>query len=55
MDPYLCRVVVARVAAGHLQAGAPDPLPSGDDAVTHALNRLTFGPRPGEVARVKTA
>lgn len=42
------------VVAGHPQAGAPEPLPSGDDAVTHALNRLTFGPRPGDVARVKT-
>ncbi len=41
------------VAAGHPHAGAPDALPSGDDAVTHALNRLTFGPRPGDVARVK--
>lgn len=40
------------VVAGHLGA-APDRLPSGDDAVTHALNRLTFGPRPGDVARVK--
>ncbi|MDP3719406.1 MAG: DUF1800 domain-containing protein [Acidobacteriota bacterium] len=41
------------VVAGHPQAGGPDPLPSGDDAVTHALNRLTFGPRPDDVARVK--
>jgi uncharacterized protein (DUF1800 family) len=28
-------------------------IPNGDAAVTHALNRLAFGPRPGEVARVK--
>ncbi|MEY4635837.1 MAG: hypothetical protein RJA55_1635 [Acidobacteriota bacterium] len=41
------------VAAGQPQAGAPDPLPTSEDAATHALNRLTFGPRPGDVARVK--
>jgi hypothetical protein len=27
--------------------------PAGDDQVLHALNRLTFGPRPGDVERVK--
>ena len=27
--------------------------PAGDDQVVHLLNRLTYGPRPGEVERVK--
>ncbi len=41
------------VIAGRPEAGAPAPLPNSNDAITHALNRLTFGPRPGDVARVK--
>jgi uncharacterized protein (DUF1800 family) len=42
------------VVAGHPQAIAPAPLPATDEAITHALNRLTFGPRPGDVGRVRT-
>ncbi len=41
------------VVAVHPQAGAPLPLPTTDEAITHALNRLTFGPRPGDVDRVR--
>jgi len=41
------------IVAGHPEAGAPAPVPSTDEAITHALNRLTFGPRAGDVARVK--
>jgi uncharacterized protein (DUF1800 family) len=41
------------VAAVRPLAEAPAPLPNTDEAITHALNRLTFGPRPGDVARVK--
>jgi uncharacterized protein (DUF1800 family) len=41
------------VVTSYPQAGAPAAIPSTDEAVTHALNRLTFGPRAGEVARVK--
>ena len=41
------------VIAGRPEAGAPNSPPPSDDAITHALNRLTFGPRPGDVARVK--
>src|SRR6187402_3081798 len=41
------------VVAGHPEATATAPLPATDEAITHALNRLTFGPRPGDVARVK--
>jgi uncharacterized protein (DUF1800 family) len=33
--------------------GAPDSIPNDDGSVTHALNRLAFGPRPGDVARVR--
>jgi len=39
------------VIAGRPEAEAPAPV--SDEAITHALNRLTFGPRPGDVARVK--
>jgi uncharacterized protein (DUF1800 family) len=41
------------LVTGHPQAGAPAPVPFTDEAITHALNRLTFGPRAGDVARVK--
>ena len=41
------------IVTGHPQAGALAPAPSTDEAITHALNRLTFGPRTGDVARVK--
>lgn len=41
------------VAAVRPLAEAPLPLPNTAEAITHALNRLTFGPRPGDVARVK--
>jgi uncharacterized protein (DUF1800 family) len=34
-------------------AGASSSVPSDEAAVTHALNRLTFGIRAGDVARVK--
>src|SRR5262245_8191756 len=27
--------------------------PTGDDQVLHVLNRLTYGPRPGDVEKVK--
>jgi uncharacterized protein (DUF1800 family) len=40
-------------AAGSLRAGAPATVPNDERAVVHALNRLTFGPRPGDVERVK--
>ncbi|MGH9385026.1 MAG: DUF1800 domain-containing protein [Vicinamibacterales bacterium] len=36
-----------------LTATAPT-IPASDQAILHVLNRLTFGPRPGEVARVKS-
>src|SRR6266478_9589344 len=33
--------------------GALTPPPTGElDAVSHVVNRLTFGPRPGDYARV---
>lgn len=41
------------VIAAQPEAGAPPALPSTDEAIAHALNRLTFGPRPGDPARVK--
>lgn len=41
------------VIAGRPEAGAPNSPAASDETITHALNRLTFGPRPGDVARVK--
>ena len=41
------------LVAGRPEAGVPAAIPSTDEAITHALNRLTFGPRAGDVARVK--
>ena len=49
----LAALSLIAVVTGHPLAGAPVALPSTDEAVTHALNRLTFGPRAGDVARVK--
>jgi uncharacterized protein (DUF1800 family) len=42
-----CGLVAAAVLSG-----APS-IPTDDRAIVHALNRLGFGPRPGDVARVK--
>jgi uncharacterized protein (DUF1800 family) len=42
------------LAVGYSTGGmaAREVVPNDERAVTHALNRLAFGPRPGEVARV---
>ena len=40
-------------SAGRPAAKAPDTAPAGEQAVLHALNRLTFGPRPGDAERVR--
>ena len=57
---FLLALTVALAPAAELTArGAagsriPDPGSRNDDAtITHVLNRLTFGPRPGEVDRVR--
>ena len=39
--------------AGRPEAGAPPSAPSTEEAIAHVLNRLTFGPGPGDAARVK--
>jgi uncharacterized protein (DUF1800 family) len=41
------------VIAASPQAVAPTPVPAADEAINHALNRLTYGARPGDFARVK--
>lgn len=41
---------IAWSAAATSAAGPPD---TQDEAIRHALNRLTFGPRPGDIARVR--
>jgi uncharacterized protein (DUF1800 family) len=37
-----------------LAAQVGSQIPGGDEAIVHALNRLTFGLRPGDVDRVRT-
>jgi len=46
-------LVFLAATGGPLRAGAPATVPNDERAVVHALNRLTFGPRPGDVERVK--
>jgi uncharacterized protein (DUF1800 family) len=45
--------VMLLAGVGRPAAKAPDPVPTTGQAVRHALSRLTFGPRPGEVDRVQ--
>ena len=42
--------ILAASPAGRLDAAA---VPNDDDSVRHALNRLTYGPRPGDLERVR--
>src|SRR4051812_10510099 len=45
----IAMVMAAIAQPGHLvAAGAPD-----DRAILHVLNRVAFGPRPGDVGRVR--
>ncbi len=45
-------VAASMVTAGTV-AGFAKTVPTDDRTVTHVLNRLAFGPRPGDVERVK--
>jgi uncharacterized protein (DUF1800 family) len=49
------RTVSAVILSASLVAHTPTAatIPQDDAAIVHALNRLTFGPRPGDVARVR--
>jgi uncharacterized protein (DUF1800 family) len=47
-------LVFALLAAAAAQPAAQTTVPAGDAAIVHALNRLTFGPRPGDVERVRS-
>src|SRR5580698_3260902 len=60
LAPMLCGMLLALPAAAKPKKSKPaddDKLfqkkLSKDDQVLHALDRLTFGPRPGDVERVK--
>jgi hypothetical protein len=60
LAPALCAIILAFPATAKPKKTKPDPDSklfqkklSKDDQVLHALDRLTFGPRPGDVARVK--
>src|SRR5687767_14290071 len=51
----LCAVLLAAVAVQGPAVSAQGAIPSDRAAVEHALNRLAYGPRPGEVDRVQRA
>ena len=60
LAPALCAIILVFPAAAKPKKTKPDPDSklfqkklSKDDQTLHALDRLTFGPRPGDVARVK--
>ncbi|MBA3269121.1 MAG: DUF1800 domain-containing protein [Acidobacteria bacterium] len=46
-----CLILLAWVPA---MTGAPVEVPNDDAAIAHALNRLAFGVRPGDVERIKS-
>ncbi|MDO8679838.1 MAG: DUF1800 domain-containing protein [Acidobacteriota bacterium] len=45
--------VMLLAGSGRTAAKAPVSVPATDQSVAHALNRLTFGARPGDVERVR--
>src|SRR5947207_5917971 len=51
----LLAVVAALPSAVGAQHAAPLPPLSPRDSASHALNRLAYGPRPGEIERVARA
>jgi uncharacterized protein (DUF1800 family) len=46
-------VLLALLPLAVALAGAAPAVPNDEAAVTHALNRLAFGPRPGDVAQIR--
>jgi uncharacterized protein (DUF1800 family) len=48
-----CVLALLGCAAVRDDARAPHPTAARDAAILHALQRLTYGPRPGDVARVR--
>lgn len=46
-------VLLLSAAGGPPVIQAASPAPATDAAIAHVLNRLTFGPRPGDIERVK--
>jgi uncharacterized protein (DUF1800 family) len=49
----LAAVLLAISAGGAPAVHASSPAPPDDAVILHVLNRLTYGPRPGDVERVK--
>ncbi len=47
-------LLILLAGAGQPAAEAPVSVPTDEQAVQHALNRLTFGSRPGDVERVRS-
>ena len=47
-------LVMLLAGSGRTAATAPTTVPATDQAVAHALNRLAFGARPGDVERVRS-
>jgi uncharacterized protein (DUF1800 family) len=52
--PAASAPLVASAASAPSVAGAPAASLTGDRQIIHVLSRLTYGPRPGDVERVRT-
>jgi len=50
---FLARAGVALLTAATLTASGPVPSKPDDKTIVHVLNRIGFGPRPGDVERVR--
>jgi uncharacterized protein (DUF1800 family) len=48
------RILVLAVAITAIQAVGGAGIPDSDQAIVHVLNRIGYGPRPGDVERVRT-
>ena len=50
----LCTVVVTGIVwLGHRAGAMAAPIPNDDQTIVHVLNRIGFGPRPGDVDNVR--
>src|SRR5215471_1371035 len=53
-SPAAVSAAAPAMAATGAAAGAPGPRIGGDRQIVHVLSRLTYGPRPGDLERVRT-
>src|SRR5215831_13890265 len=53
-SPAAVSAAAPAMAATGAAAGSPGPRIGGDRQIVHVLSRLTYGPRPGDLERVRT-